>query len=168
MSVNCFLSLTSSHHYYRCNAFTPALPLSFRYVLLVPCFLPLRFALSDLACLRPLSPLLCSALVCLVVRDGQHMVRLLDRACLAESTGPQASSKMWRMVDSVGVGSGVGVVIDGSSGVNVVMMTYILAYHESNPQLLGLCVKPLTIVITYRICDYNNYISSEYKIFGIL
>ena len=43
--------------------------------------------------------------------------------------------------------------------VSNVMMTYILAYHESNPQLLGLCAKPLT--------DYNNYIFSEYKIFGI-
>ena len=48
-----------------------------------------------------------------------------------------------------------------------VMMTYILAYHESNPRPRGLCAKPLTIVITYRICDYNNYIFSEYKIFGI-
>ena len=47
------------------------------------------------------------------------------------------------------------------------MMTYILAYHESNPRPRGLCAKPLTIVITYRICDYNNYIFSEYKIFGI-
>ena len=28
------------------------------------------------------------------------------------------------------------------------MMTYILAYQASNPQLLGLCAKPLTIVIT--------------------
>ena len=48
-----------------------------------------------------------------------------------------------------------------------VMMTYILAYHKSNPQLLGLCAKPLTIIIKYRICDYDNYIFSEYKIFGI-
>ena len=47
------------------------------------------------------------------------------------------------------------------------MMTYILAYHESNPRPHGLCAKPLTIVITYKTCDYNNCIFSEYKIFGI-
>ena len=40
--------------------------------------------------------------------------------------------------------------------VSVVMMTYILAYHESSPRPRGLCAKPLTIVITYRICDYNH------------
>ena len=33
LSVNRFLSLTLSHHYYRCNAFTLALPFSFRYAL---------------------------------------------------------------------------------------------------------------------------------------
>ena len=48
-----------------------------------------------------------------------------------------------------------------------VVMTYILAYHESNPRPHGLCAKPLTIVITYKTCDYNNCIFSEYKIFGI-
>ena len=35
------------------------------------------------------------------------------------------------------------------------------------PQLLGVCVEPLTIVITYMMCNYNNYIFSYYKIFRI-
>ena len=43
------------------------------------------------------------------------------------------------------------------------MMTYILAYHESNPRPRGLCAKPLTIVITYRICDYNKYNHEIFK-----
>ena len=51
--------------------------------------------------------------------------------------------------------------------INIFMMTYILSYQESNPRPRGLCAKPLIIVITYRICDYNNCIFSEYKIFGI-
>ena len=50
---------------------------------------------------------------------------------------------------------------------NSVMKTYIVGYQESNTQLFGLCVEPLTIVITYMICDSNNYIFSDYKIFGI-
>ena len=48
-----------------------------------------------------------------------------------------------------------------------VLKTYILPYKESNPQLLGLCVEPLTIVITYMICGYNNYIFRDYNKFGI-
>ena len=62
MSMNRFLSLTLSHNYSCYNAFTLAPPPSFLFALQVPRLLPLRFALSDLACPRPLSALLCSPL----------------------------------------------------------------------------------------------------------
>ena len=48
LSVNFFLFLTLSHHYYSCNTFTPDPPLSFRYALPVPHFFLLRFTFSVL------------------------------------------------------------------------------------------------------------------------
>ena len=117
--MNRFLSLTLSHHYYRCNAFTLALPLSFHYALPVPRFLPLYFALSNFACPRPLSTLLLYALVWLVVGDGQHMACLWERECPTESIGPWVASNMSRLLGSVGVESGVGVTIGCSSSATV-------------------------------------------------
>ena len=64
LSVNLFLSLTLSHHYLCRNAFPSGPTLSFHYAL--------RYVLSDLACPRPLSALLRSNLVCLVVEDEQQ------------------------------------------------------------------------------------------------
>ena len=43
--------------------------------------------------------------------------------------------------------------------------TNILAYKDSYPQLLGLYVKPLTIIITHMMYNHNNYIISYYKLF---
>ena len=49
----------------------------------------------------------------------------------------------------------------------IVIKTYILAYKDSNPQLLSLCVKSLTSIIAYMMYDHNNYIISYYKIFRV-
>ena len=78
LSVNLFLSLTPSHHYSCRNTFTPAL--TFPSVTRSASPFQTRFV-------RVLCPLR-SVPVCLVIGDGQHMARLWDRACPAESTGP--------------------------------------------------------------------------------
>ena len=46
-----------------------------------------------------------------------------------------------------------------------VMKKCILAYMDSNPPLLGVCAKPLTITVTYMIYGHNNFIISYYNIF---
>ena len=75
--MNHFLSLTPSHHYSCRNTFTPAL--TFPSVTRSASPFQTRFV-------RVLCPLR-SVPVCLVIGDGQHMARLWDRACPAESTG---------------------------------------------------------------------------------
>ena len=79
MCMNHFLSLTLSHHYP--SVMSTLRPHSFPSVMRSG--LALFSAFSDLVCPLPSA----SPFVWLVTGDGQHMGRLWNRSCPAESTG---------------------------------------------------------------------------------
>ena len=81
----------------------------------------LSSAFSHLACaLRSAPPF-----VRLVTGDDQHMARLWDRACLAESTGSLRIIEEVQDAQLRWCGSMVGVVIGGRSGAAAFVSTFL-------------------------------------------